>query len=65
MKPQPAPPDEVARLQRALLDLHGARGRHRESVAVREVFNGSVVWDGAVEVFDLDECPVGAPCAYA
>ena len=63
MKPHRASPDEVARLAKALLDLHGAKGRHRESVAVRETFRGAVVWDGVVEVFDIDGPP--APHAYA
>jgi len=63
MKARPASPDELAALARALLDLHGARGRHRESVHVREAFQGSVVWEGDVEVFDLDGH--AAPRAYA
>jgi len=54
VRARPAPPAEVARLARAVLDLHGARGKHRESVHVRETFNGAVVWEGGVEVFDLD-----------
>ena len=33
--------------------LHGVRATHRQSVPVKEVFNGKTVWDGIVEVFDL------------
>lgn len=65
MKARPAPAGEVARLARALLDLHGARGRHRESAHVRETFNGAVVWEGDVEVFDLDPPHPLASRAYA
>ena len=44
---------EIAELQGAILKLHGARAEHVESVPVREMFQGQVVWDGTVEVFDL------------
>ena len=44
---------ELAALQKAILDLHGARAEHIESVPVTETFNGETVWDGVVEVFAL------------
>jgi hypothetical protein len=44
---------EIAELQGAILKLHEAKAKHVESVPVREVFQGQVVWDGTVEVFDL------------
>jgi len=44
---------EIVELQGALLKLHGAKAEHVESVPVRETFQGQVVWDGTVEVFDL------------
>jgi hypothetical protein len=44
---------EIAELQGAILKLHGAQAKHVESVPVRETFQGQVVWDGTVEVFDL------------
>jgi hypothetical protein len=34
-------------------NLHGAEATHRESVPIKEVFNGETVWDGIVEVFTL------------
>jgi hypothetical protein len=37
--------------------LHGAEATHRESVPVKEVFQGQTVWDGIVEVFDLKGHP--------
>ena len=43
----------LARLQVAIECLHGCEANHRETVPVREVFQGQTVWKGAVEVFDL------------
>lgn len=44
-------------LREAIHKLHGAKATHRESVPVKEVFNGEMVWDGIVEVFDLHGHP--------
>jgi len=53
MKPRPASADELVMLAKAVADLHGLHGTHRESVHVREVFGDQVVWEGDVEVFDV------------
>jgi len=37
--------------------LHGATATHRESVPVKEVWQGQTIWDGVVEVFDLHGHP--------
>jgi hypothetical protein len=37
--------------------LHGAKATHVESVPVTETFQGKTVWDGVVEVFDLEGHP--------
>jgi hypothetical protein len=37
--------------------LHGARATHRESVPVKETFQGKTVWEGIVEIFDLHDHP--------
>lgn len=37
--------------------LHGAKATHVQSVPVTEMFQGQVVWDGVVEVFDLKGHP--------
>ena len=37
--------------------LHGGTATHVESVPVKEVWNGETIWDGIVEVFDLDDHP--------
>ena len=44
--------------------LHGAKATHRESVPVKEVWEGQTVWEGIVEVFDLHDHPK-ANTAYA
>ena len=44
--------------------LHGAKATHRESVPVKEVWQGKTVWDGVVEVYDLHDHPT-ANTAYA
>lgn len=51
-------------LRDAIRNLHGCESRFVESVPVTETFNGEIVWDGAVQVFDLiDHLP--ATLAYA
>lgn len=34
--------------------MHGGRATWRETIPVHEVFRGQTVWQGCVEVFDLD-----------
>lgn len=34
--------------------LHGAEATHVESVPIKETFQGKTVWEGLVEVFDLE-----------
>jgi len=43
----------IEELRDVIHKLHGAKATHRESVPVKEVFQGQTVWDGIVEVFDL------------
>ena len=38
-------------------ELHQAEARYVKSVAVRQWFQGKLVWDGVVEVFDLTGHP--------
>jgi hypothetical protein len=47
----------IDELRDVIRRLHGAQATHVESVPVRETFQGRTVWDGAVEVFDLEEHP--------
>ncbi len=54
----------VQELQDVIRRLHGAEARHIESVPVKETFQGKTVWEGIVEVFELDGHPE-ASRAYA
>jgi hypothetical protein len=40
-------------LQDVIRRLHGVESKHVETVAVKETFEGTTVWDGLVEVFEL------------
>jgi len=43
----------IEELQSVIHELHGAEATHRESVPVKETWQGQTIWDGVVEVFDL------------
>jgi hypothetical protein len=47
----------IEELRDAIHHLHGGKATHRESVPIKEVFQGQTVWDGIVEVFDLEGHP--------
>ena len=47
----------IGELRRVIRELHGVRATHVHSIPVREEFQGQVVWDGIVEVFDLTGHP--------
>ncbi len=54
----------IEELQQVINKLHGVRSTHVKSVSVKEEFQGKVVWDGIVEVFELHGHPK-ATHAYA
>ena len=54
----------IEELRDVIYRLHGVQATHRQSVPVKEVFNGETVWEGIVEVFDLHGHPK-ANTAYA
>lgn len=54
----------IEELQAVIRKLHGVHSTHVKSVPVTEQFNGNVVWDGIVEVFELQGHPK-ATHAYA
>lgn len=58
------PSPHISELQSIIHKLHGAEATHRESVPVKETFQGKTVWEGIVEVFDLAGHPK-ARRAYA
>jgi hypothetical protein len=49
-------------LAEAIERTHNAKATHIESVPIREEFNGRTVWDGEVEVFDLEDHPNAGRC---
>ena len=54
----------IEELSGVIRELHGAKATHRESVPIKEIWDGKTVWDGVVEVFDLDGHP-DTETAYA
>jgi hypothetical protein len=56
--------NHIQDLQDVIRILHGVESTHRESVPVKEEFNGRTVWEGIVEVFTLHGHPK-ANTAYA
>jgi hypothetical protein len=54
----------IQELQDAIRKLHGVESAHVDSVPVKEMFQGSLIWGGVVEVFDLIGHPT-AQRAYA
>lgn len=49
--------DYIAELQAAFLKLHGCDAVYLETVPVVEEFQGKVIWQGDVEVFDISGHP--------
>jgi hypothetical protein len=54
--------DDIMSLQKAILDLHGCKAIWIESVPVKEVFNEETVWEGVVQVFDIQGHPKATRC---
>lgn len=55
---------EIERLQERIRAGDGCESRHVRSVPVHETHEGRTVWDGVVEVFELQGHPT-AKLAYA
>jgi hypothetical protein len=47
----------IEELQEVIERLHGARATHVETVPIKEEFQGQTIWEGEVEVFDLEGHP--------
>ena len=54
--------DYIARLQKAILDLHGCESVHLSTTAIREFFQGQLVWDSEVETFAIKHHPQVSIC---
>jgi hypothetical protein len=52
----------IERLQMVIQNLHGADSTWLESVSVFEQFQGKTVWDGKVELFELQNHPKAKRC---
>jgi hypothetical protein len=44
---------DIQELKKTIYRLHNAEATHIETVHVKESFDGKIVWEGDVEVFDL------------
>jgi hypothetical protein len=53
-KANPASEISIEGLAKAILDLHGCKATWIKSVPVKEVFEGETVWEGIVQVFEID-----------
>jgi hypothetical protein len=49
--------NHIDELREVIRKLHGGYAVHVESVPVKETFKGETVWEGIVEVFDLQGHP--------
>lgn len=56
------PEVSIEALKQAIRDLHGCNSTWVESVPVKETFQGKVVWEGIVQVFDLQGHPTAKRC---
>jgi hypothetical protein len=54
--------DYLAQVQVAVSQLHNCGATHVKTVPVHEVFRGETVWQGDVEVFDLQGHPKAKRC---
>jgi len=50
----------IDELKKVIHDLHGCEAEYLETVPVKEMFQGQVVWDGEVEVFNLRGHPTAS-----
>ena len=55
----------IEELQDVIRNLHGTEATHVETVPVKETFNGQTVWEGEVEVFDIDHPKASRVFAWA
>lgn len=52
----------LERLRDAIRHMHGCAATHVRTAPVKEVFKGQSVWEGDVEVFDLEGHPKAKRC---
>ena len=49
-------------ISNAIRDLHGCESKWVESVPVKEKYEGRTVWEGIIQVFDLQGHPTANRC---
>ena len=54
--------ESIESLKKAILDLHGRKATWVESVLLRNSFEGKIVWEGVIQVFDLQGHPKATRC---
>ena len=54
--------DYIAKIQVAIMQLHNCGATWRASVPVHEIFQGKTLWQGDVEVYDLNGHPKAQRC---
>lgn len=54
--------DLLEHLEGAIRRLHGAKAIWVEAVSVTETYEGETVWEGVVQVFDLEGHPAASRC---
>lgn len=54
--------DDIGELKKAIRRLHGCEADHVETVPVTETFQGQIVWQGEVEVFNVRGHPKAKRC---
>ncbi len=52
----------IRSLKQAIRDLHGCDSTWVESVPVKETFQDKVIWEGTVQVFNLQGHPTAKRC---
>ena len=52
----------IKALQEALFDLHGCESNWVQAAPVKETFQGQTVWEGTVQVFELQGHPTATRC---
>lgn len=48
---------DIEDIAKVIEDLHGCKPAHVETVPITETFQGQIVWQGDVEVFNLENHP--------
>lgn len=54
--------DNIARIEAAIMQLHGCGAIWHQTVRVHEVFHGQTIWKGEVDVFNLKGHPKAKRC---